>query len=249
MAHTYTKLLVNWKSPQDRTNYAVGTLENRSGKYTFKYNKGVYEEASTKGFSPFVGLSELGKEYVSEKLFSIFERRIPNKDRNDFKKFLKEYGVKSENVEWDYLTITKGRLATDSISFEVPIIYELNNKILVLSCEAAGWSHTKKKVTDYDINDRIIVRLEKNNHFDEKALEIVLTDRDNLKIGYIPKPYNQVFYCIIKEKLNLSAFIHNKSFEDDRPMVIVYAFVSQALLENQSDLHYMIEYQYWEKKL
>ncbi|MBY9081016.1 HIRAN domain-containing protein [Paenibacillus sp. CGMCC 1.18879] len=247
MAHTYNKLLVNWKSPQNSTNYAVGTLENKSGKYIFNYNKIVYEEAATKGFSPFVGLSELDKKYVSEKLFSIFERRIPNKQRNDFKKFLKEYGVKSENVEWDYLTITKGRLATDSISFEVPIIYEMNSKALVLSCEAAGWSHTKKNISGYEIDDKISVRLEENNQFDKKALEIVLTDRKKLKIGYIPKPYNQVFYCIIKEKLKLSAFIHNKSFEDDRPMIIVFAFVSQSVLEKQSDLLYMIEYQYWER--
>lgn len=252
MELVYKKLLVNWKS-LDNTNYAVGTLEFSGDSYTFKYNKTICYEAEKKGFSPFIGLSDLESVYHSKKLFSIFDRRIPSKERNIFRKFVKEHKIKSSNyIEWEYLTITKGRLATDSISFVAPIIYVTDREVMLLSSEIAGWSYTERKVINYEISEPVIVRKDIKNTYDKEAIEIVFKNRvinnENLKVGYIPKPFNQVFYRLLDRNIDVQASIYYKRVEDNRPLIVVFAEVPEIFLELESDLQYMIEFQEWDER-
>ncbi|MCL6663369.1 HIRAN domain-containing protein [Paenibacillus amylolyticus] len=239
--NAFNKLLVNWKSPT-HTNYAVATLELLEDQYRFKYNKEVFEEAKKEGFSPFVGLSKVDQTYNSDKLFSIFDRRIPNKERTVFRKFMEEHNLDpSKNIEWNYLSITKGTLATDSISFVVPAIYFNEKETLFLACEVAGWSFNENLVGEFDLKDKIGVVVEDDNVFDAEAISLVLTDKSNLKLGYIPRPYNKLFNRIIKKNIVASANIYSKS-EYGRPLVFAFAKVPKNLIQNELDLQYMIEF-------
>lgn len=237
----FSKLLVNWKSPNNE-NFPVATLELLEGKYHFKYNKRVVEEAENDGFSPFVGLSNVDQTYSSDKLFSIFDRRIPNKERNVFKKFMEDHDLDtSKHIEWSYLAITKGTLATDSISFIVPAVYFNEKETLYLGCEIAGWSYTRETVGDLDLKNKIAVVSEEENKFDAEAISLALIERNNLKLGYIPKPYNQLFYRVLKENIPVFSTIYSITREG-RPLILIAASVPRKFIANQLKLQYMIEY-------
>ncbi len=243
--HAYYKLLVVWKSPRNRANYAVGALELRAEQYLFYYNHEIYKQAVQEGFVPFVGLSDVDKIYRSNKLFSSFERRIPNTDRNDFKRFLKNHQIDSSNVEWEYLCITQGRLATDQICFIAPILYASNRNVALLSVEIAGWSHTKDQVQDYDVDDPISVKWDRLNEKDHEAMEIVLDSRNDLRLGYIPKPFNGFFYKVLKEGFDIYAKIQAKVPEENRPLIVVACELDKDYFEKLDSLHYMFEVQEW----
>ncbi|QDH20256.1 HIRAN domain-containing protein [Saccharibacillus brassicae] len=243
--HTYHKLLLVWKSPRNKANYAVGTLELKDEQYFFYYNHEIYKQAVKEGFVPFVGLSDVETIYQSNKLFSSFERRIPNTDRNDFKRFLKSHKINSSNVEWEYLCITQGRLATDQISFIAPIIYASTSNVALLNVDIAGWSHTKDEVQDYHIDDPISVQWDASNEKDREAVEVVLDYREKLRLGYIPKPFNAFFYKVLKDGFDIHARIQAKIPEENRPLILVACEMDENSFGKLKELHYMFEVRNW----
>lgn len=49
---------------------------------------------------------------------TIFERRLPNKNRHVFKQFMKDHQLNdADEAAWEYLKETKGRTATDQLEF------------------------------------------------------------------------------------------------------------------------------------
>ncbi|WP_037290762.1 hypothetical protein [Saccharibacillus sacchari] len=242
--HNYYKLLVTWRSPKHHTSYAVGTLELQSDYYQFYYNQHIYKEAVKEGFEPFVGLSDVELIYRSSKLFPSFERRIPNKTRNDFKRFLKQENIVSSNVEWEYLRITKGRLATDSIFFVTPIIYDPADEIALLNVELNGWSWAKNQVGNYDKQSKVSVIHNATYPNNPEAMEIVLDDRSELRLGYIPKPFQTFFYRMQAAGSSIDVRIMAKSPKDGSPVVLLMCKMNQALFIQNEDLHYMLDIQH-----
>lgn len=239
------KLLINWKSPEKKENFAVGTLIKLENGYNFFYNKEIVKEASLQGFVPFVGLRDINKNYESDKLFSVFERRIPNVDRKDFQNFLAKYDeLKSKDVLWMYLSLDGAKLATDSLSFVLPFLYEKSNNMLYLACYIAGFFRYNSKNHDYDESSSLFLELEKNNPYDINALMIL--DEKKQRLGYIPKPFNFLLTRFLK-KSNKNYTIHTKFFhifknKNINPEVIVSLNIPQEELKKEKDLQYMIEY-------
>ncbi|MDP4099309.1 HIRAN domain-containing protein [Paenibacillus sp. P96] len=242
MSGIKNKLLLNWKG-QSKKNYLVGTLEKQPEKYIFRYNKELIDEAKKEGFSPFVGLSDEEKIYSSNKLFSIFERRVPNSNRAVFKKFLQENELDvDEDVGWEYLRLTKGKLATDSLSFQQPAIYKCDKEILSLSFEVAGWSVTKDKNKPLDIDKDVKLQIDHKNEHDEQAVEII-DPENNTRIGFIPIPFNSIFHYILINNFNVVGSVYNTFNEDNRPSVLVASRVPREVVEQQKNLLYLIEFQ------
>jgi hypothetical protein len=218
------KLLLNWKDPATHINYFVALLEKDPEGYTFYYNQSILKEAIKKGFDPFVGFSEENKIYKSNKLFPIFERRIPDKNRNFFIKLLNEYtDINSSNdPSWDYLSISKGKLATDSLSFEQPIVFLLEKRGAYLTCEVAGWTYTAEKNRVLNKDDELFPVLDESNVYDPHAVEIRDPLNNNEKVGYIPKPYNSFFYSLLKEGLLFEIVVVRLASISFRPKILIH---------------------------
>lgn len=222
------KLLLIWKGPLSKKNYFVASLEKVPAGYIFYYNKNGVDNASNEGFSPFVGLSEIDMKYESSKLFSIFERRIPHKQRLQFIKILQDKKIKqSDDPSWDYLRITKGRLATDSLIFLEPIFLNKNN-FAVLTCEIAGWTFTKKNNRILLPNDHLTPRKALNNPHDKYAIELLDPNNNNQLTGYVPHPYNLFFYKILSMNYaKVHAFVISSNGEN-RPTVALIVPLSKS---------------------
>ncbi|MGG4409241.1 HIRAN domain-containing protein [Niallia taxi] len=236
------KLLVSWKGPKTKKNYFVGLLSKdhtpNGVKYKFIYIHKVVLQASEEGFEPFVGLSYLDKEYSSDKLFSVFERRLPNQSRNIFKKFIEDYQLQTSNaVTWEYLKITKGRTATDNLSFLEPVYIKKNK--LIYSGEIAGWSFTKNNNQKLEINNQLILRIDEKNQKDDMAVEIIDPKNNNERVGFIQKPFNQLFFSLLKRGYSLNGFIVSIDSDDNRPTINVEKRVSIQDIDT-NELKYLI---------
>ncbi|MEC0131515.1 HIRAN domain-containing protein [Paenibacillus odorifer] len=238
------KLLINWKGPKTKSNYAVGQLSKVEGKYIFQYNKKVVDEAENEGFSLFVGFSDIDVVYESDKLFSIFERRIPDKNRSDFKKFMEAFKDDlSDDLQWDYLRYMKGNLATDTISFISPVILEKESGFLYLVCEIAGWSITRNNLIDYEVNKEIEMVIDNNNPKDKEAIELFYHDKDTrMTIGFVPKPFNELFYRLMKKDFKIITKIFHKKHKDNRPLIIITSKskMTADIVRQERDLQYMV---------
>lgn len=230
------KLLVSWKGPKSKKNFFVGLLSKNftpSGlNYKFIYIQEIVLQAKEEGFMPFVGLKDLNKEYCSDKLFPVFERRLPSQSRNIFKKFIDEYQLqKSNTVTWEYLKITKGRTATDNLSFLEPVYIE-NGKLTYIG-EIAGWSFTKNNNINLKVNEQVILGNEEKNTEDKKAVEIINPENKNVRVGYIQKPFNKVFYSLLKKGYFLSGYIESIDSYDGRPTIAVEEKVSMTDIDTE----------------
>ncbi|GAA0591417.1 hypothetical protein GCM10009001_04380 [Virgibacillus siamensis] len=220
------KLLVSWKGTQTGKNYFVGVLEKNFDEYIFKYNKSIVKEAKSEGFTPFVGLNDLSKEYKSNKLFSVFERRLPNKNRNIFKMVVNEHNLnESDDLDWEYLRITKGQLATDSISFLEPVVVDSGN--ISYKGEIAGWSHTRDYNRGFSINDFLNLKTNLvDNTSEEKAVELIDPQNNDARVGYISKPYNDFFFQLILKGYQINANVVSVDQNSGRPTVEVTSKVN-----------------------
>ncbi|WP_127582805.1 HIRAN domain-containing protein [Paenibacillus koleovorans] len=239
----YNKLLLSWKGPNTKINYLVGVLEKHEEIYCFYYNLTEVEKANDEGFKPFIGLSDVNKVYRSEKLFSVFERRLPHQSRAIFKKFIEDHGQnKSNDHNWDYLSLTKGRLATDSVSFLNPIVFK--NGQLLFSFEVAGWSYTKTINRLLEVEDVLNIGIDLNNPWDQYALELTDPKNNNVRVGYMPRPFNEVCYKFILNDLKLEAMIVGIIGEEARPIAFVF---SDKFHDHDVDIpeeyKYLIEFQ------
>lgn len=237
---TYTKLLVSWKGPKTKYNYLVGVLEKLGKGYKFNYNANEVIKAKEEGFMPFIGLSDTHKEYRSEKLFPVFERRLPHKTRAVFKKFIEERNLDtSDDVNWNYLSIIGGRLATDSLSFQTPITFF--NGAVSYTFEVAGWSYTKGNNRSLHMHDQLLLQIDENNPKDKYAVELIDPEHSQQRVGYIPRPFNQLFYKLIANQTSLNAAIVGIVGEDARPVVFIASNGSQIDLTNYKELLYLID--------
>lgn len=238
------KLLVSWKGPESKKNYFVGLLSKNNDSnglnYKFVYNQEIVSQAQKDGFKPFVGLKDLDKEYSSNKLFSIFERRLPNQSRNVFKKFINDYSLEtSDVVTWEYLKITKGRTATDNLSFLEPVYIIGDN--LMYTGEVAGWSFTRQNNYDLKVNDQLVLQVEENNREDNTAVEIINPENENTRVGYIQKPFNKVFFSLLKKGYSLNCYIKSIDSIENRPTISVEKEVSLEDIKDR-ELDYLIHH-------
>ncbi|WP_145329059.1 HIRAN domain-containing protein [Paenibacillus xylanexedens] len=240
MKPIYNKLLVFWKGPNGE-NFLVGILEKKNKQYIFRYENNSLNAAKEHGFSPFIGLSDENKVYRSDKLFSVFERRTPGANRGAFKKLLEENNLSDgEDLVWDYLCLTKGRLATDSLSLIAPVVFE--NKSLFLDSEVAGWSYTKENNTALSKDTRLILQVDRNNENDDKAIMILNSDTKE-KVGYIMKPFNYLYYYLLEKGFSLVAKIYIFDKKEGRPSFLIYCSeITKELIEGEKELQYLIEY-------
>lgn len=186
----YTYLI--WKEPKSRQQYLIAKL-SKNGKYEFEYDFEI-EEALEKGFKLLIAFDNIKEKYTSDRLFSSFSSRIPDKRRKDIGKILDKYGL-SEYDEYELLKKSGGRLPIDDLEFIDPILDNgedpIERRFYVAGSRHYIGCEGKECVKSFgiDTGDKLYLELEPENKFDEYAIKIKNRNKD--KIGYIPRYYNK----------------------------------------------------------
>ena len=221
-------LILMWKHPETKKNYVVGVLSKLSKRYRFTYLKNEVNTAIQAGFDLLVGFPDFEKKYYSNKLFPLFERRIPPKSRKLFQDVIKKYEFDiNSDVMWQFLKISQGRTGTDTFSLVQPL--KIIDKKLNLEFSVAGWSFSGDKVLINEMIDtknfKISLEKEPNNPKDEKAILVNISNfQQHFKLGYIPTPYNGPIFEILDKVPNLhylSKLVHQLDFDENRPVVFI----------------------------
>jgi hypothetical protein len=127
-------LLVVWQNKKNRLYYHIGTLSYYNDQYEFVYtysDKGERKlrDALKNGYMYHPVFPQPDKTYRSKTLFPAFDRRLPSVDRSDFQAILSDLGLNENATKMDLLQQTRGRLASDSYSFEQPLCVEEDRKL------------------------------------------------------------------------------------------------------------------------
>jgi len=190
-----------WQNQETRQRYHIGNLTHVDGEYSFSYERSgkrrTLNEAMENGYNPHVSFRDINKNYVSDRLFGPFARRLPDKRRPDFNNILKEYGLTLNDTELDLLRATGGRLATDPYEFVAPIT--LFEDYFSFDFYIAGWRYYNEDKIDHQltVGEGVIFELDPTNKEDNKAV-IVLSDNQGRKLGYIPAFYSGFMSDILK---------------------------------------------------
>ncbi|PWA09677.1 hypothetical protein DCC39_12590 [Pueribacillus theae] len=195
-------LLVVWQDENSRLFYHIGTLSHYDDHYEFVYTstqfgKRKLGDAIERGYMIHPAFPKIDKVYRSKTLFPAFDRRIPSSDRSDFHAILTDLGLNESASKMDILQATRGRLASDTYSFEQPLRLEKDGK-LHSSFFIHGMRH--QHLPDgwaSRINENSSLKLiqEPTNDYDPNAVAIYTTG--GIKLGYVPNFYSQAIFSLI----------------------------------------------------
>lgn len=183
-------LFLIWKDPTTRQNYVVGKL-TYDKVYTFEYCDEA-GRAETTGWKPMGAFPEY-KKYTSEKMFSVFSSRLPDRKRRDITDILNKYGLKKYD-EFELLKKSGARLPIDTYEFIDPIFEEetaIEKEFYImgvryyLGCKGNDCS----AFSNIDVGDALLFEEEPTNPSDEYAIKILT--KDKVILGYVPRYYNK----------------------------------------------------------
>lgn len=210
----FKSLLVVWKDFKTNLYYHVGTLNYDGEKYMFVYtiqssSHRKVREAIRNGYRPHPAFPDLHKEYVSNKLFLAFDRRIPSKDRMDYDEILESLGLPKDADRMDILRETRGMISGDPYSFEEPLrLYD--NQLLESNFYINGMRH-QNLGTDWfqkiKSGDLLYAVPEKDNDVDPYAVRIETSS--GLRLCYIPGIYAQAVSALIENDIPIKLTVQN----------------------------------------
>lgn len=202
-------LLVVWQNPKTRSFYHIGTLSHYDGYYEFTYTynasgHGKLKDALNNGYMLHPAFPDPTKIYRSKELFPAFERRLPSPDRADFKAILSDLGLDENSTKMDLLQQTRGRLASDTYSFEQPLRLEDDGKLCV-SFFVHGMRYQnlpQNWATWLAINETLKLVQEPTNAYDPHAVAIYT--HGGKKLGYVPAFYSKAIFSLLENGVNPS---------------------------------------------
>jgi hypothetical protein len=197
------RLILMWSNPVTKANCKIGLLSKKQTGYQFRYLKDEVRSAYDDGFTNLAGFPDLEAVYQSPKLFSVFERRIPSPSRKEFKEVINRFQLTElDDLDWEYLRVSKGKLATDRLFFLEPI--KIQKNVIHLEFEAAGWKPLNQEQNLIDKVTRgqqLDLLVEPDNPVDPKAIQLMTRGNPPLRIGYVPKPYNDAIHFWIQKNI------------------------------------------------
>lgn len=194
-------LLVVWQDEKSRLYYHIGTLSHYDDHYEFEYTsmqlgRRKLGDAMEVGYMIHPAFPKTDKVYCSKKLFPAFDRRIPSSDRSDFHAILADLGLNEKASKMNILQATRGRLASDTYSFEQPLRLEEDGK-LHSSFFIHGMRHQNLPdgwASWVGYNSLKLIQ-EPTNNYDPNAVAIFTMG--GKKLGYVPNFYSQAIFSLI----------------------------------------------------
>jgi len=161
------------------------------------------------GFDRWYHLHDISKTYCSDKLFSTFSSRLPDRKRKDIDQILKKYGLE-EYDPYQLLKASGARLPIDNLQFVDPILdistaferdFYMAGTRHYLGCKGTDCKQSMEIVR----GDELFLEKESDNLHDEYAVKIQTKDRE--KVGYIPRYYSHAFTRILNENREISCHV------------------------------------------
>ncbi|MEC1741737.1 HIRAN domain-containing protein [Schinkia azotoformans] len=202
MSNVHT-LLVVWQNKNNRLYYHIGTLSYYNNQYEFTYTHSEQGgrklgDAIKNGYIHHPAFPNPSKVYRSNTLFPAFDRRLPSNDRSDFKAILSDLGLDERSTKMDLLQQTRGRLASDTYSFEQPLRLEKDGK-LHSSFFVHGMRHRNLPDQWYlwlAKSDSLKLIPEPTNNYDPNAVGIYTQSGKHL--GYVPNFYSKAVFSLLE---------------------------------------------------
>lgn len=183
----HKSVFLAWQSPDTRDWHIVGHLTQTDSNYKFRYTKGAL--ASDK-FTPFSGMEELSKSYVSENLFPLFQNRLLSSKRPEYPEFIK--WLRLDEKDADAVTIlgrSGGIRGTDQFQtfsrFEVNENGEFEHLFFAHGLRYLS-EHASNRVSTLKSGDKLLMCLDRQNPYDENAV-IIRAENPAEIVGYCPR--------------------------------------------------------------
>lgn len=183
------ELFLIWREPSSRAQYPIGELSFDGDQYRFSYDAGALRVARRHGFSfanfPLAAaFPEPEKTYTSTELFPAIAHRLPDPRRPDYERLLARLGLSRESHPFQILRKTRGRLATDELSFEEAPTQTAEG--LTIKCYVSGWRFYSGEsvLKDLAVGESIEVERDQSNRFDPHAVKVCGPNGEML--GFIP---------------------------------------------------------------
>ncbi|WHZ32737.1 HIRAN domain-containing protein [Desemzia incerta] len=205
--NNHQSLWLVWQNPITRLNYHVATLSYTDNKYEFSYtwkseSGQKVKDALENGYMLHPSFPELQKNYVSNKLFAAFDRRLPSDIRKDYNQILEELNLNTRSTQMELLEQTRGKLSNDSYSFEKPL--KLIDDKLKTSFFVNGMRYQQNLPSNWkeiiETTNIITLKLEPENPVDNNAVAVYAGM--GIKLGFVPRFYSTAIYALIKRGLN-----------------------------------------------
>lgn len=185
-------LFLAWQdSEQSRGWFPVGRLDADVSlpKYTFGYIRGAKEAKEKNGFVPIYGFPSFDRLYTSERLFPLFQNRVMNRRRGDFREYLDTLDIEKPDPDpFEMLEVDGGYRVTDS--FHVfPKIERGENGAFRCRFFLHGWRHTNDKaqhrLESLQPGETLYVTIELTNP--KTGLAVQIHTEDYYMIGWAPR--------------------------------------------------------------
>lgn len=217
-----TRLFLVWTSVAEgvaRNRRIVGELFKKDESYSFRYLKDTpdYHAAVNEGFISFPAFTINGNE-VFDNALSAFMSRIPPRKRQDFSKYLSQYGLPStfNGSDFALLAYTGARLASDS--FELCPDLSTATAPLDIVLEVSGTQYNKV-IGEISENMPVEFIPEPENAHDENAIAIMT---EFGRVGYVSRALNKGFYHLLN-KSAVSGSVISTNFKNDKIKILILA--------------------------
>jgi hypothetical protein len=184
-------LFLAWQAP-NRAWFPVGLLDTdvRQHYYAFRYTKGALDAQREVGFSPLPAFPDFERRYESGELFPLFENRVLDSSRKNFREYLQSLDLGPDNSDpIDILAVSGGERQTDS--FEVfPKIEKGTDGSFSCRFFVHGWRYmredSRERAMALKPGEALGISLELTNPVTRAAIQLT-TRGDYHFLGWTPR--------------------------------------------------------------
>lgn len=183
-AGTSDELLVTWQDPETRRYHAVGLLSRtHDDLYRFRY---LDEASNVAGFRPFLGFSDLERDYASPHLFPLFAERVLDEARPDRITLYEALDLVATAGPMEFLARSGGRRAGDCIQLlPTPGVADGQTSCVFLVHGVRHIPGAADAVDQLEPGQALALQPEPDNPIDPDA---VLVTQDGTRLGWVPNP-------------------------------------------------------------
>lgn len=190
-----TRLLVTVRDPQSRLYRPVGFLTHEADEYKFAY---LRRELAREGFRPLPGLAGASDHAMrSTTLFPLFAERVISARRPDRQASLEALGLPVDAGPFEVLVRSHGQRVGDTIEL-LPAPDVSPGEVVSFTFLAHGVRHlpedNQNRISSLSEGESLLLRPELGNPINPRAQ--LVTDTDNLTLGWMPDPLIEVVETI-----------------------------------------------------
>ncbi len=186
MMKEHNSVYLAWQDYNTRKWHVVGLLEMRDSDFLFNYTLGA---KSSNYFTPFSGMEDLQKTYISKEIFPLFKNRLLSSKRPEYPNFIKWLGLDDSATPIDVLARSGGSRATDKLQM-FKAIDTKNDGHFEHFFFSHGLAHLQEsalvRVSKLKTNEKLYLSLDSQNEYDVDAV-LIRAGKPAEIVGYCPR--------------------------------------------------------------